>query len=378
MTELPGAAWLAAPGFRDDLLSELSIIPGTKPYALAMKNAALPPAEALSGAVKRALKGMPAPGETAIVGDLVYREGPAPTAYWHQNALRRPFIATFASIREAADILRSVQRNWAHYPVAAFRRAELIREKLPYVNDKPKKFPWAVPTAPMGMWSLLDERTLFASAETSSPFPAGRANFEEDHENPPSRAYLKIYEALTWADYLSRKAREGANPADKATATPKDEQGTSNPSAAARQDAFSILPGPGAKCVDAGACPGGWTYALDLLGADITAIDRSELDPRLMAKPNIRFLKHDAFTLKPEDFGPTDWVCSDVICYPPRLLEWVERWLDSGLARNFICTIKMQGAADHETTRRFAAIPGSTIVHLGANKHELTWIKLAE
>ena len=110
----------------------------------------------------------------------------------------------------------------------------------------------------------------------------------------------------------------------------------------------------------------------------MTAIDRSELAPGLMAKPNIRFLKHDAFTLKPEDFGPTDWVCSDVICYPPRLLEWVEKWLESGLARNFICTIKMQGAADHETTRRFAAIPGSSIVHLGANKHELTWIKLAE
>ena len=129
MTYLGGAAWLAAPGFRDDLLTELSIVPDTKRYDQAMKNAALPPAEAMGGAVKRALKGMPAPGETAIVGDLVYREGPAPTAYWHQNALSRPFVAEFSSIREAADILRSVQRNWAHYPVAAFRRAELIRER---------------------------------------------------------------------------------------------------------------------------------------------------------------------------------------------------------------------------------------------------------
>ncbi len=387
MTYLGGAAWLAAPGFRDDLLAELSIVPDTKRYAQAMKNAALPPAEAMGAAVKRALKGAPAPGETAIVGDLVYREGPAPTAYWHQNALAKPFVATFSTIREASDILRSIQRNWAHYPVAAFRRAELIRERLPYVNDKPKKFPWSVPTAPMGMWSLLDERTLFASAETSSPFPAGRANFEEDHENPPSRAYLKLYEALTWADYLSRKAREGAKGPDGATATPKDAQagfapdrpgsgphGAGNPNGTVR----SVLPGPGSTCVDAGACPGGWTWVLDLLGANVTAIDRSELAPGLMAKPNIRFLKHDAFTLKPEDFGPTDWVCSDVICYPPRLLEWVEKWLESGLAKNFICTIKMQGEADHETTRRFAAIPGSAIVHLGANKHELTWIKLGQ
>jgi 23S rRNA (cytidine2498-2'-O)-methyltransferase len=36
----------------------------------------------------------------------------------------------------------------------------------------------------------------------------------------------------------------------------------------------------------------------------------------------------------------------------------------------------MQGAADHDTTRAFARIPGSRIVHLGANKNELTWIRL--
>ena len=95
-----------------------------------------------------------------------------------------------------------------------------------------------------------------------------------------------------------------------------------------------------------------------------------------MADPGVRFIKHDAFTLKPEDFGPQDWVCSDVICYPPRLYEWILKWLESGLCGNFICTIKMQGPADHETTRAFAAIPGSTVVHLTANKNELTWIRL--
>jgi len=390
VTELPGAAWLAVPGFRDDLLSELSANPGTKPHKAAERTAALPPAQAINPAVKRALKGDAKPGDITLLGDLVYREGPAPTAYWHQNALLRPFVAEFASIKEAADILRGIQRNWAHYPVAAFRRAELIRERLPYVNDKPKAFPWRVPTAPMGMWSLLDERTLFASPATSSPFPAGKPNFLEDHENPPSRAYLKMYEALTWADWLFRKSDErlkagecatgtkSPTAAPKASETPPSGQGSpihaNLEPGADRPD--TILPGPGSRCVDAGACPGGWTWVLDLLGANVTAIDRSELAPGLMAKPNIRFMKHDAFTLKPEDFGPTDWVCSDVICYPPRLLEWVEKWLQSGLCANFICTIKMQGAADHETTKRFAEIPGSSIVHLGANKHELTWIRL--
>ena len=31
---------------------------------------------------------------------------------------------------------------------------------------------------------------------------------------------------------------------------------------------------------------------------------------------------------------------------------------------------------DHESARRFAAIPGSQLRHLFHNKHELTWIKI--
>jgi 23S rRNA (cytidine2498-2'-O)-methyltransferase len=54
----------------------------------------------------------------------------------------------------------------------------------------------------------------------------------------------------------------------------------------------------------------------------------------------------------------------------------VRRWLDSGLARRFVCTIKFQGATDHATARDFAAIPGSRLMHLHHNKHELTWVKL--
>ena len=102
---------------------------------------------------------------------------------------------------------------------------------------------------------------------------------------------------------------------------------------------------------------------------------RSPLDDAVAAMRGVTFLKHNAFTLKPADIGPVDWLCSDVICYPPALYDWVSLWLDSGLARNFICTIKMQGKDwDKATTERLAAIPGSRVVHLWHNKHELTWI----
>lgn len=269
--------------------------------------------------------------------------------FWQRLVLEKPFIVEFSSISEAARLLKEIQRNWVHFPVANFRRAELIKEKLPFIQEKERAFPFRVPLSPMGIWSLLDEKTLFGSAVTSSPFPLGSPRFIEDHENPPSRAYLKLYEALTWVQYLVDV-----------------------------YDLQTKLPQKGSRCVDAGACPGGWTWVLDLLGADIIAIDRSELDVRLMNKQNIRFIKHDAFTLKPSDLGPQDWVCSDVICYPERLLEWVRQWLDSGLCENFICTIKMQGKADHETTRAFAQIAGSKVIHLGANKNELTWIRLGK
>lgn len=326
---LPGHAWLAVPDHRQNLLDELNIDPEN-------------------------------PGESVILrDDLVYQDLPAgespPLAFWHRVRLERPFIAEFDSISEAAAILRGIQRNWAHYPLSSFRRAELIKDKLPYVNEKPREFPYQVPLAPMGVWTLLDAHTLFASAETSSPFPAGEIRFVEDHENPPSRAYLKLYEALCWVDYLgrSRVGDETTIPTGRYTG-----------------------PSPGTKVIDAGACPGGWTWVLDRLGAEITAIDRAPLAPALMTKPSIRFIKHDAFTLSPAELGPQDWVCSDVICYPPRLLSWVRSWLDSGLCSNFICTIKMQGPADHETTRAFAEIPGSRVIHLTANKNELTWIRL--
>jgi 23S rRNA (cytidine2498-2'-O)-methyltransferase len=48
----------------------------------------------------------------------------------------------------------------------------------------------------------------------------------------------------------------------------------------------------------------------------------------------------------------------------------------AGAARRFVCTIKFQGETDFETMRAFAGIPGSRLMHLNANKHELTWVRL--
>jgi 23S rRNA (cytidine2498-2'-O)-methyltransferase len=287
-----------------------------------------------------------------IRGPLFFAAGEA-RAFWFRNIWLNPFRMEFDSISEAAASLRDIQRNWAPVFFTQFRRGALIQEKLPVISSKPKPFPWKIPRAPMGAWTLLDAHTMIAAPACASPFPAGRIEFTGDKEGPPSRAYLKLWEALTLC---------------------------------------GIMPSPLTRCLDAGASPGGWTWALANLGAKVTAVDRAPLEDRVAAFPNVDFIKHDAFTLKPEDFGPMDWVFSDVVCYPPRLYEWIEKWLASGLCKNFICTIKMQGTAgnstetplagreggsgpDFETPLRFAAIPGGKVIHLYHNKHELTWIK---
>ncbi len=260
--------------------------------------------------------------------------------YFARTQMLEPFLLHFDSIGEAANALKQIQRNWAPYQYQHFRRAELIQQKLPYINLKEKNFPVKIPQSPMGLYSLLNEHTILASAATTSALPAGSIVFKEDHVNPPSRAYLKIQESLTLANHF-----------------------------------FGVeLPGPDQKCFEAGACPGGWTWVLATLGANVFAVDRAELDPRLMKNPLVQFAAHDAFTITPQEVGHCDWVFSDVICYPDRLYDWVNKWLESGLTKNMICTIKMQGGIDWEAAGKFEAIPCSRVVHLNYNKHELTWI----
>lgn len=260
--------------------------------------------------------------------------------YWSKTTLLKPFVLHFDSISEAARELKSIQRNWAPYQFTQFRRASLIQEKLPYINLKAKKFPFAIPQSPIGIYTLIDQNTIIGSAQTSSFLPAGNVTLEEDHENPPSRAYLKLQEAL--CRFVSH---------------------------------FQVsLPDKNSRCFDAGACPGGWTWVLRQLDSKVFAVDRAELVDSLMADSNVEFLKHDAFTLKPEELGYFDWVFSDVICYPTRLYEWVNVWIKSGLVKNMICTIKMQGEIDWALVQKFADIPNSIVVHLNYNKHELTWM----
>jgi 23S rRNA (cytidine2498-2'-O)-methyltransferase len=277
------------------------------------------------------------PAANEVLARLVLAHGPPRPAAWVANLWHAPQRLAVASISDAARQLRAIQRNWTLYSHAHHRRAQLIAEKLPKVSAKPLAFGAPAPAAPLGSWTLIDANTLLAAPHCSSPFPNGEVSFIEDRTAPPSRAYLKLWEL------------------------------------------FALLgqaPRSGERCLDLGSSPGGWSWVLAGLGARVISVDKAPLDPRVAALPGIEMRRESAFGLEPTSVGAIDWLFSDVVCYPRRLLGLVERWLAAGTCRSFVCTLKFQGPTDHETARRFAAIPGSRLLHLHHNKHELTWIRL--
>ena len=278
------------------------------------------------------------PAVSTVLGRLVLARGPPRPAAWVANLWHEPQHIPIRSIGDAARKLRAIQRNWALYSHAHHRRAALIAERLPKVSAKPLVFGAPAPTAPLGSWTLLDADTVLAAARCSSPFPNGEVSFVEDRAAPPSRAYLKLWELFTLT---------------------------------------GEKPQPGELCLDLGSSPGGWTWVLQSLGARVISVDKAPLDPRIAALPGVAIRRESAFALEPKKIGGIDWLFSDVVCYPRRLLALVERWLAAGNCHRFVCTLKFQGPTDHETARSFAAIPGSRLLHLHQNKHELTWIRLS-
>ncbi len=300
--ETTGAAYLAAEGFFEQLKSELK-------------------------------------GITKVHDRLILTDQPLQKSYWAQNIWQNPIIIPIKSIKDGAQKLKAIQRNWNLYSFQLHRRAKLIQESLPYVSCSPIQFPSPPPKGKLGSWTLLDSNIILASPECSSVFPNGEVHFIEDKEGPPNRAYLKLQEALM---------------------------------------AIGTLPQPGDFCLDFGGSPGGWAWVLQKLGATVLSVDRSPLDPKIANLPRVQFEKKDAFSFVPSYVKKTsnkvDWIFWDVICYPEKTFEWISKWVESDFCKNFIVTIKFQGNNDYKISEHFSKIPGSKLVHLYQNKHELTWM----
>lgn len=272
----------------------------------------------------------------AMKKDRLYLvEGSHEQMIWAQVTAFDLEMIQIVSINDGAKKLKALGRNWGLFTVAHHRRAELIQAELPKINTKPIPFRHPLPTLPMGFWTLWEQDQILATQKTSSPFALGEMDFQEDKVMPPSRAYLKLWEFFTIY----------------------------------APEAIS-----GGTAIDVGSCPGGWTWVLRTLEFDkIYSVDKAPIEKRISDMGRIEFRQESAFGLDPKDFDEIDWFCSDIICYPERLLNLVKRFLDSGKVKNFACTIKYQSETDWENTLKFLEIPNSRIVHLHHNKHEVTW-----
>lgn len=244
-------------------------------------------------------------------------------------------LLEFTSISDAANKLKELGTRFQHYPFQNVRRGELILEKVPRVRIKKYDFLEPIPSGCLSAFTLLGENQMLVGKKTKCPLPFGEIHFNEDKINPPSRAYLKLWELFTL---------------------------------------YGLKPNSGDAVMDLGACPGGWSWVLANLGCQVLSVDKAPLEPKIMSMPQISFLQESAFGLRPTHVGKKAWLFSDIICYPHKLLELVKRWQDSGLVQNYACTIKFQSAADFETMFKFMEIPGSRVIHLSCNKHEVTWV----
>jgi 23S rRNA C2498 (ribose-2'-O)-methylase RlmM len=110
-------------------------------------------------------------------------------------------------------------------------------------------------------------------------------------------------------------------------------------------ECMGISPTSTTTVVDLGASPGGWTGVMRRLGCYVVAVDRSQLDPALMRDEMVEFVKGDAFTFEPAMVGEGRdcWMISDVIAYPERCTELLNRWCEGKWASNMIVTMKFQG-----------------------------------
>ncbi len=249
---------------------------------------------------------------------------------WAQCVWRDIQTLDFKSITDAKKKLKAISKRWNYFGDELNRRGALIVEGLTPKKAGSIEFPTPLPALPA--FTLLDTGRLAYSLRVQRPTESGEIFFKENKKIPPSRAYLKLWEA------------------------------------------FSILgkwPQAGESVIELGASPGSWSWALAELGANVLSVDRSPLHENLSRYPNIRFQKGDAFSLEPQK---TDWLVSDVICFPGKLLEYVTHWFESGQCQKFICTLKFTGTPDPSIVDRFRRLPHSRVLHLFHNKNEVTWI----
>jgi 23S rRNA (cytidine2498-2'-O)-methyltransferase len=129
--------------------------------------------------------------------------------------------------------------------------------------------------------------------------PGGRLRVHVP-DTAPSRAAMKLEEALIWLDRGPER---------------------------------------GDLCVDLGASPGGWTWVLLERGAKVLAVDPGELAPSVRNHKNLVQVRADAFRVVPEE--PMDWLFCDMAFRPLEVAGLLAKWARREWARQLVANIKL-------------------------------------
>lgn len=269
-----------------------------------------------------------------------YHKEPFLWAQWQAEDLE---IIEYSSINDLVRCLKNYGKVWSYYSFDLHRRHTLIDEKLRYNrNSKRLKFPedrmrYLEQKDYGGFWSLLSNSLALISKNTSSSRIFGEMEFEENKQTPPSRAYLKLWEILMKLPYV---------------------------------------PSSNQTVMDLGCAPGGWTWVLSKFAKEVISIDKAQMSQNILKIGNVRFEEKSAYSINPKEYLNVQWIFSDVISYPEKTLELIERWISDGYLGNMVFTIKFQGKTNFEVINKLKTIPHSRLTHLYHNKHELTWYRL--
>ena len=97
----------------------------------------------------------------------------------------------------------------------------------------------------------------------------------------------------------------------------------------------------GAKVLDLGAAPGGWSYSAAKRGARVIAVDNGPLKGGALNHPLIEHRLEDAFKFQPKAGEVFDWMFCDLVEEPHHVMQnIVTPWLTNGWCRHFIINLK--------------------------------------
>jgi 23S rRNA (cytidine2498-2'-O)-methyltransferase len=215
---------------------------------------------------------------------------------------------------------------------------ELLRKKLGRIAKlaTPEK-PRVGPARGLFVWF-----TDFGKAQVArSAYMSGQCRMADD-DAAPSRSYLKIEECYGII---------GAEPAQ------------------------------GETVCDLGAAPGGWSYSAAKRGARVVAVDNGPLKGGALGNPLIDHRRADAFGFSPGKDARYDWLFSDMLEDPHKVLKSiVVPWLSGGWCRRFVVNLKF-GRVDPIALLADLRSPdspfvkyatGVRIVHLYHDREEFT------